>query len=297
MARRPPSASSSRPAIATPPPSSAVAKIAEYRDAFQKLYGRAVNGDDLARTIAAYERAQLGFDSPFDRYLGGDENALDAAAKRGWALFNGRGRCMSCHGLNPTQPTFSDNKFHNIGVSAKNKDFVTLATKGLKLVDSGDANAVDRAALETDMSELGRFLVTKNFHDVGAFKTSTLRNILVTPPYFHDGSQETLWDVIDHYNKGGVQNPYLDGGIQRLALTDTEIDDLVAWMAALTSDVYAAAGKKELDRQRALAAKQRPQRDVAAAMGQNAKGPGLKPPFGDPVPPQTLKNPATVGGR
>jgi cytochrome c peroxidase len=275
----------------------AVAKIPEYRDAFQKLYGRAVNGDDLARTIAAYERTQLGFDSPFDRYLGGDENALDAGAKRGWALFNGRGRCMSCHGLNPTQPTFSDNKFHNIGVSAKNKDFIGLARKGLKLVDSGDANAIDRAALETDMSELGRFLVTKNFHDVGAFKTSTLRNILVTPPYFHDGSQETLWDVIDHYNKGGVQNPYLDGGIQRLALTESEIDDLVAWLASLTSDVYAASGKKELDRQRALAAKQRPQRDVAAAMGQNAKGPGLKPPFGDPVVQQTLKNPATVGGR
>src|SRR3954468_3665467 len=69
----------------------AVAKVPEYKDAFQRLYGRAVNGDDLARAIAAYERAQLGFDSPFDRFLAGDENALDAAQRRGWALFNGRG--------------------------------------------------------------------------------------------------------------------------------------------------------------------------------------------------------------
>jgi cytochrome c peroxidase len=139
--------------------------------------------------------------------------------------------------------------------------------------------------------------VTKNSSDIGAFKTMTLRNIVVTGPYFHDGSQETLWDVIDHYNKGGVQNPYLDGGIQRLGLSETEVDDLVAWMASLTSDSYAAQGNKELERQRAIAAKSRPQRDVAAALGQNAKGPGLKPPFGDPVVQQTLKNPATVGGR
>jgi cytochrome c peroxidase len=58
----------------------------------------------------------------------------------------------------------------------------------------------------------------------------------VTRPYFHDGSQQTLWDVVDHYNKGdGVQNPYLDEDIQPLALTEAEIDDLVAFMASLTS--------------------------------------------------------------
>ena len=70
------------------------------------------------------------------------------------------------------------------------------------------------------MSELGRFLVTKQPHDIGAFRTMSLRNLLVTQPYFHDGSQATLWDTIDHYNKGGVQNPYLDGGIAPLGLTE-----------------------------------------------------------------------------
>ena len=275
----------------------AVAKVPEYRDAFTKIFGRAPTGEDLARALAAYERTQIAFDAPFDRYLAGDDKALDAAAKRGWAIFNGRGRCMSCHGMSGTQPTFSDNKFHNIGVSAHAQNFVELARKGIAMVDSGDAQAVDRAALETDLSELGRFLVTKNFHDVGSFKTSTLRNVLVTGPYFHDGSQDTLWDVMDHYNKGGVQNPYLDGGIQRLGLGENEIDDVVAFLASLTSERYAAQGKKELARQRALSRTKRPQRDVAAATGKKAQTGGLVGPFGDPAPQQTLRDPSTIGGR
>ena len=116
----------------------AVAKVPEYREAFQRVFGRPVNGDDLARAIAAYERTQMVFDAPFDRFLAGDEKALDASAQRGWATFNGRGRCMSCHGINGTQPTFSDNKFHNIGVSAHKQNFVALARQGIELVDSGD---------------------------------------------------------------------------------------------------------------------------------------------------------------
>ncbi len=125
----------------------AIAKVPEYREAFPKVFGRPLNGDDLARALAAYERTQVAFDAPFDRFLAGDEKALDASAKRGWALFNGRGRCMSCHGINGTQPTFTDNKFHNIGVSAHKQNFVELARKGIELVDSGDPHAVDRAAL------------------------------------------------------------------------------------------------------------------------------------------------------
>jgi cytochrome c peroxidase len=120
--------------------------------------------------------------------------------------------------------------------------------------------------------------------------------VLVTPPYFHDGSQDTLWDVIDHYNKGGVQNPYLDGGIQRLGLSEAEIDDLVAFLASLTGDRYRALAKSELVRQRALSRKKRPQRDVAAALGRKAQA-GLTGPWGDPVPAQTLKDPSRIGGR
>jgi len=118
------------------------------------------------------------------------------------------------------------------------------------------------------MSALGRFLITKRERDIAAFKTPGLRNVLVTGPYFHDGSQETLWDVMDHYNKGdGVQNPYLDEDIQPLALTEDDIDAVVAFLASLTSRDYAAQGIKELARQRELSRTHRPQRDTARAFG------------------------------
>ena len=275
----------------------AIAKIPEYPPAFQKVFGRAVNYDDLARALAAYERTQTATDSPFDRFIAGDERALNPQEKRGWALFNGKGRCLSCHAFNPTQPTFTDNKFHNIGVSAHKQNFPDLARKGLKLVDSGSAEAIDHAALETDMSELGRFLVNKQPKDIGAFKTPGLRNLLVTQPYFHDGSQATLWDVIDHYNKGGVANPFLDGGMTRLGMTEPEIDDLAAFLGSLTSDRFAAPAKQELAHQRALSRKTRPQRDTAAALGKTALGAGLKGPFGDVAPDPNLKDPSRIGGR
>ena len=113
--------------------------------------------------------------------------------------------------------------------------------------------------------------------DIAAFKTPNLRNVLVTGPYFHDGSQETLWDVSDHYNKGdGLQNPYLDEDVQPLALTEGDIDDLVAFLASLTSADYKDLGVRELARQRELSRTNRPQRDTARAFG--PKPPRPKPP-------------------
>ena len=92
--------------------------------------------------------------------------------------------------------------------------------------------------------------------------------MLITAPYFHDGSQETLWDVLDHYNKGdGLKDPWLDEDIEPLALTENEIDDLVAFMVSLTSAEYTEIGEKELARQRALSRVSRPQRDTARAFG------------------------------
>ena len=158
---------------------------------------------------------------------------------------------------------FSDKRFHNIGVSAHNKDFVPLARKALDHLSAAAAarSRSTKLAIETDMSELGRFLVTKQPHDIGAFRTMSLRNLLVTEPYFHDGSQATLWDTIDHYNKGGVQNPYLDGGIVPLGLTEAEEDDLVAFLATLTSPEYADAAEHEYDAQFKRSRTDRPQRD------------------------------------
>ena len=136
------------------------------------------------------------------------------------------------------------------------------------MIKSGRTEVIDRAAIATNFSALGRFLISKKEPDTAAFKTPNIRNILVTGPYFHDGSQETLWDIIDHYNKGdGLQNPYLDQDIQPLALTEPEIDDLVAFLASVTSRQYKELGAKELARQREIARTQRPQRDTARAFG------------------------------
>src|SRR5439155_25238283 len=81
--------------------------------------------------------------------------------------------------------------------------------------------------------------------------TPGLRNIAVTAPYMHDGSLATLWDVMDHYNKGGVPNPNLDGGMKRLGLTEAEIDDMVSFMASLMSAKLGEFGKQEMARQQA----------------------------------------------
>jgi cytochrome c peroxidase len=248
-----------------------IAAVPEYQNAFQKVFGGPPNARDLLRAIASYERTQLSFDSAFDHFIAGDSTAVDDAAKRGWELFNTRARCNKCHGL--TEQTrdatyFTDNDFHNIGIGIIRHNVVALARQAKQTIKSGDTSRIDRAAIQTDMSALGRFLITRRERDSAAFKTPDLRNVLVTGPYFHDGSQETLWDVMDHYNKGdGLQNPYLDADIQPLALTEDDIDDVVALLASLTSADYKEQGIKELARQRELARTNRPQRDMARAFG------------------------------
>jgi cytochrome c peroxidase len=258
----------------------AIAGIEEYKQAFQKAFGRPVNGTDLVRAIAAYERTLVSFDSPFDHFIAGDKNAIDEAAKRGWELFNTKARCNKCHALTETKrdvTNFTDFDYHNIGIGIIRHNVVALAREAQRDIASGNLEAVDRAAILTDFSVLGRFLLTKKEADTAAFKTPNLRNVLVTGPYFHDGSQETLWDVMDHYNKGdGLKNPWLDEDIQPLALTEPEIDDLVAFLASLTSPEYKELGAKELERQRALSRTSRPQRDTKRAFG--PKPPRPKPP-------------------
>src|SRR5882724_6642242 len=257
-----------------------IAAIAEYQGAFRGVFGRPPNGPDLLRAIASYERTQLSFDSPFDHFIAGDENAIDDTAKRGWELFNTRGRCNKCHALSEETRDvtyFMDNDFHNIGIGIIRHNVVALAGRAEQLIKSGDTAAIDRAAIQSDMSALGRFLITKQEPDIAAFKTPGVRNALVTGPYFHDGSQKTLWDVMDHYNKGdGLQNPWLDEDMQPLALTERDIDDVVAFLASLTSDDYKKQGVKELARQRALSRTQRPQRDTARTFGPKPVQP--KPP-------------------
>ncbi len=274
--------------------------IPAYQQEFTQVFGRAPTYQNLVEAIASYERTQLAFDAPFDRFMAGDQSALTPQQQRGWAIFNGQGRCMSCHGWNPTRPLFTDDRFHNIGVSAHNANFVPDARKALVLLaNDGSSQQIDRLAIQTDLSELGRFLVTKQPHDIGAFRTMDLRNLFVTEPYFHDGSQVTIWDTLDHYNKGGVQNPFLDGGIVPLGLSNQQEGDLAAFLLSLTSQTYMAQAQKEYQRQFNISRTMRPQRDTQAALGLNGRnGPGLAGPFGDIGPGQARmeENPAPLGG-
>jgi cytochrome c peroxidase len=248
-----------------------IARAPEYQRAFRRVFHRAPNAPDLLRAIASYERSQVSFDAAFDRFMAGDRTAISKSAWRGWELFNTKARCNLCHAPSEKRRDatfFTDRDFHNIGIGILRYDVADLACQANAQIKMGDSGIADRAAISSSYSALGRFLLTRKEADIAAFKTPGLRNVLVTAPYFHDGSQQTLWDVIDHYNKGdGVHNPWLDPDIQPLALSEGEIDDLVAFLASLTSAKYEALGVEELARQREIAAKSRPQRDTARAFG------------------------------
>jgi len=216
-----------------------VKQVPEYAKRFQEVFGGPVNIDNIARAIASFERTQLSGDSPFDRFNAGDKGAINEQAQRGFELFKGKGRCITCHEFNASSPFFTDFKYHNIGVGMKaSGNFESLARQVQQMAQDRrlTAESLDRLSLSQGFSELGRFLVTREPKDIGAFKTPPLRDIELTAPYMHDGSQKTLREVIDFYNKGGETNPNLDGGIRKLDLTDQEISDLEAFLKTLTSD-------------------------------------------------------------
>lgn len=221
----------------------------DYVRAFKDVFGVVADSIDMehvSMAIASFERTIVAGDSPFDRYqFGGDTTAMSQAQVRGLELFRNKARCVSCHVIEQTQALFTDNRFHNIGVGFKkirNKEAQT-AHEFIKSKRAG-ANVDVTVLTMGNMSELGRFAVTENPTQIGAFKTSTLRNISVTQPYMHDGSLETLEDVIDFYNNGGrvgendPLSDFLSGGIRPLNLSDGEKKDLVAFLEALTSPEY-----------------------------------------------------------
>jgi cytochrome c peroxidase len=187
---------------------------AEYAALFAKAFGEGkITMGKVQRAIAAFERTLISGNSPFDRYMyGEDKTAMSEAAVRGMAIFmdRDRGNCTACHQVGAKSALFTDGQFHNIGAG--------LSPEG-ELVD------------------LGRYEQTKRESDKGAFKTPTLRNIALTAPYMHDGSLKTLRAVVDFYAGGGSSNPFLDPQIRPLALTGNEREDLVAFLEALTGEL------------------------------------------------------------
>ncbi len=228
-----------------------LAEIPEFVAAFQQVFDRPPNAEDMGKALGAFERTRLSTEAPFDRFLRGDEKAFNASQRRGWALFTGKARCASCHTYDAALPLFGDNRFHNTGVAARKQDFNQLAARAAVSPAAGNQAEIDKLALETDNSELGRFLVTQKREDIGAFKTPFLRDVLLTAPYMHDGSLDTLWDVVEFFNKGGERNPFLDSEMKPLGLTASEVEDLVNFLGALTSDRFAELRAAELDRQHA----------------------------------------------
>ena len=175
-----------------------------YRSQFQQIFGGPATADTLAKAIAACERTVYSGNSPYDRYTQDkDETALTPAARRGLALFEGKARCTQCHvGFD-----LSDRVFHNLGVGMDKKE-----------------------------PDLGRFTVTHEDKDKGAFKTPILRDLTKTAPYMHDGSVATLEEVIDLYVVGGEANPWLDPKMQPVELSDADKADLLAFLKALDGD-------------------------------------------------------------
>lgn len=221
----------------------------EYQKLFKQVFnksGKGIKMQHVQQAIAAFERTIISGNSPFDRYyFGRDNGAMNEAAVRGLEVFLGQGRCVSCHTISQTHALFTDSRFHNLGVGFVriNKDVNALASAYREAKKKGVD--VDKEVLTNkNTSELGRFAVSTQLRDMGSFKTPTLRNVAKTAPYMHDGSLETLKDVMVFYNNGGrvkESDPTFDfqsGGIRPLELSDDQIDDLVAFMEALTSPEY-----------------------------------------------------------
>ena len=184
-------------------------KIAGYRKLFTQIFGEDITIGNVGKAIASFQRTILSGNSPADRFdMGGEADALSDSAQKGLELFRGKARCVRCHsGFN-----FSDEKFHNLGIG-------------------WDTNQVD----------LGRYLVTKNPEDIGAFKTPTLREIARSAPYMHDGRFKALAEVVNFYNQGGVKNPHQDPLIIPLELTDEEQRHLVNFLHALNGEGWEQA--------------------------------------------------------
>lgn len=177
---------------------------AGYKALFAKAYpGEPIDATTFAKAMATFERTIISNNSPFDRWVRGEAKAMTAQQVNGFKLFTGKANCAVCH----SAPNFTDNGFHNLGLASDGKD----------------------------QPDMGRYAQKPLSMMKGAFKTPTVREVARTAPYFHDGSAKTLMDVVEHYNRGGEVKTRLSPNIRPLNLTDSEKQDLVAFMQALSS--------------------------------------------------------------
>jgi cytochrome c peroxidase len=211
---------------------------ADYRKQFHKAFGKAPSMDTIGMAIASYERTLNSAHSAFDRwYYGNDKTALTAQAQRGFKLFTGKAHCSNCHSLNKKFALFTDNSTHNTGVGYVEAMTKTPEQQRVQLAAGVYANVAAKlieAVSTAKANDLGRYEVTQNPADRWQYKTPTLRNINLTAPYMHNGSLQSLQQVVAFYNKGGVANDNLDPLIKPLQLSTEEADDLTAFLQTLT---------------------------------------------------------------
>ena len=178
--------------------------IPGYQPLFKAAFGtETFDIDHVAKAIATFERTVLSGNSPFDQWKAGNKKAMAPDQVRGMDLYFGKAKCDQCHeGIN-----FTSNSYRNLGIGT-----------------------------DKPHPDEGRYVVTKNPEDWGSFKTPTLREIANTAPYMHDGRFQTLQEVVDFYDKGGIPNKNLDKTMKPLKLTDQEKTDLVAFLKALSGE-------------------------------------------------------------
>ena len=186
--------------------------IPEYKKRIRRIFGEDPSLENVGAAIAAYERTLVTPGSKFDKYARGNKKALTQKEKKGLILFMAKAACTQCHnGFN-----FTDNQFHVLGVPQE-------------------------GPLKKDH---GRYEVTKDEKDRGAFKTPTLRNITLTAPYMHDGVFNTLEEVVDFYNDGGGKVRNKSAKMLKLNLTKREKQDLIAFLKTLTGKMGKFAAPK-----------------------------------------------------
>lgn len=187
-----------------------------YLAYFKKIYNEKPTKENIADAIATFERTLETSNTPFDRFMKKDENAISESAKRGQQIFNVKGKCFDCH----FGPDFTVDLFRNIGLY------------------NGK-----------ELNDVGRFAITKDSADIGKFKTPGLRNIAVTSPYMHNGMFKTLTEVIDYYNE---PQKFVTGSINMdtlmlkpLNLTTQDKADLLEFLKTLTDDRFASVARKD----------------------------------------------------
>ncbi len=214
--------------------------LADYQGLFEAAFSNAINMENIGKAIASYERTLNSANSAFDRwYYGHQKDAVNAQVKQGFELFKGKAGCSVCHQFNTHDALFTDQKLHNTGigfadsmVNISNYRSIQMAEGFFIKVKTEIINSV----AEKKANDLGLYEITQNPKHRWQYKTPSLRNIALTAPYMHNGKFNTLQQVVEFYNRGGIANETLSPLIQPLNLNASEIQALVTFLNALTGD-------------------------------------------------------------